>query len=174
MVLVLQTRLLMASLGIFAIVSVACGPTSATDNPVQPTEPVTLLTSDTAVSILRSYLIDCKLGPGAKSYPDEISPDWWNLDNWDMSARYYGMSEWGNVNAPNLRVVRELEAWVVTGPGLDRLESGDLARSPGTWMVYAGERVAVDLDSAARLAHQEFMNKGDLNLYLKKRFCSPP
>ena len=66
---------------------------------------------------------------------------------WEMSARYFGEEKryfpehWG---VPS----QEIEIWIVTGPGLDKIENR-WQRTPGTWEVYPGVPKAVAIDGPA-------------------------
>ena len=130
---------------------------------VQSEEPRSglLLSEDSAISILQSYLQECVLSWNVEHesiiqhemkrgapVPSAQEQRWW-LDlamgatgELDWSAQYHGVTPEG------------AETWVVIGPGFRRA-ARELAIVSGRWKVYSQRRIAYPLDAAAQLAIEE-------------------
>jgi hypothetical protein len=166
----------------------ASEPTS-NDDSVQSEKPRSgsglLLSEDSAISILQTYLQDCVLrwdtvykalladredsiavwGEGSSWIPPAVAPipsDRVKMRLMDLAIRTNGEIVW----SAKYHGVTELpdsfdfdrqssETWLVIGPGFKR-EGSDLETVPGRWKVYAGHREAFYLDAPARLALQEY------------------
>ena len=217
-------RMILVAAFLVAIATVACGPSATTPesdfgaSPQQPKDssPALLLSEESAISILQTFLQDCLHGwedayagqmkfeqsdaiiwanrqngsvrrteelnrilgtvfPTATPWPTPtpLPPDLLHLPtseqekkSWFIdlatgtigdiawSASYHGVTEVPPTSSLRSGTKTKDETWVVIGPGLERAES-QLA-TPGRWKVYAGHRRAYHLDSAARLALEEY------------------
>ena len=169
-----------------AIAMMACGPSATTSesesstNQKQPAEsdPALLLSEESAISILQTFLHECLLGWDAVYSPNQIPTSEQEKKSWlidlatrtsgdfDWSASYHGVTEVPDTANRITGTTTEAETWLVIGPGLERAESQLVV--PGRWKVYAGYRRAYYLDAPARLAYEEFnkwLNRGMSSCY---------
>ena len=164
-------RIFLIAICLTTIVLTACDITSApvsesggSTSPTQVEEsgPALLLSEDSAISILQSYLQECVLSwdveyvsspPGqemkrAAPIPSVPQKKWWM----DLATGSAGSIAW---SAQFHDKTTGGESWVVIGVGLARSETG-LVAVPGRWQVQSGERPADPLDAPARIALREF------------------
>ena len=164
---------------LIAMAMMACGPSTAalksdpSASPKQPKEssPALLLSEDSAISILQTFLQECVLSwdvehesysgkkmQRGKPVPPEQEKKWWiglatgEIRDIAWSARHHGVTE---LPYPYGSLTGVAETWVAIGPGFERAGS-DLKTVPGRWKVYAGHRIAYPLDASARLALEEY------------------
>ena len=173
-------RIFLVAMCLLAIALTACDTTSApvsesgsstSQTQVEESGPALLLSEDSAILILQTYLQDCVLSWSVEheSYfkeemergrplPSDEEQKWWmdlatgSVGDTVWSAQYYGVTDFP---APYNRRLPSTETWVVIGPGLQRA-TGELEIVPGRWKVYAGHRIAYSLDAPARLAMEEY------------------
>ena len=153
------------------LVSLACGPSS--DSAATPTsttnQPTFLLSETSATSIVQSYLRDCVLSwdtpsPHQSSSFFEVTrggPVPGNRGQWldvatgargpGWSAQYYGTAR-----PPNRPRSQDSESWLVIGVGFKKTAEGNLEITQGRWQVYAEYAQPWPVDSASRLALEEF------------------
>ena len=173
----------MIRVAVFLVIlaTMACGSSAATSEhdssaspqlPKKPT-PVLLLSEESAISILQTFLQECVLGwdivyanyargmAYQKRDAQQIPPSAQERKSWLMdlangtigdftwSAGYHGVTD-----VPRNVYMSKAETWVVIGPGLER--AGSQLVVPGRWRVYAGIDNAYYLDAPARLALDDY------------------
>ncbi len=161
-------RIFLIALCTLTIAVIACDPTSTPiRTPAQPAEPTPalLLTEDSAISILQSYLQECVLSwdieyvvwfrgdelkmQRGRPLPSDQAQKWWMdlasgaTGDIEWSAQFQGVTSAGK------------ERWVVIGPGFRRAAS-ELIVVPGRWTVFPAQRVPGALDAPAQLASEEY------------------
>ena len=155
-------RMFLVVMGLVIIITTACGPPQtpisesvSSANPIQPDESrvARLLSEDSAVSILQTYLQECVLSWDVEYEPPIWKPEremqrgapvpseqeqrWWmNLATGAIggiawSAQYHGVTELPNAFDYQGNKI-SAETWVVIGPGFRRAGS-ELAIVPGRW-----------------------------------------
>ena len=152
-------------------------PTETPSAQIEESRPAFLLSEESAVSIVQTYLQECVLSWNVEyepvfpdlpylrrdmkrgaPLPSEQEQRWWmdlaigTAGDIVWSARYYGAELDYDVRG---NPVAEVETWVVIGLGFERAGSG-LVTVPGRWKVRAGYRHASPLDAPARLAIEEY------------------
>ena len=168
-----------------AIAMMACGPSTIpkesgpSTNAEYPKEsgPALLLSEESAISILQTFLQECLLS-WDRAYANQMtratraandSEEWdrlykkrsWLMDlatgttgDFAWSARYHGVTEVPNTTNLLTGTKTEAETWVVIGPGLEK--AGSQLVVPGRWKVYAGIKNGYYLDAPARFALDEY------------------
>ena len=142
------------ALCILTLALVACTRTIVVEPTSPPTEPAkvesvpavsTILTQDSAMSIVRHYLNGC-IDNWAQEHK-RSGLEWWrDLANQTESARYAGIVNYAGVT---------VERWAVIGPRLERVDR-ELRWAKGTWMVEPGKTFISSQDLSAKLASTEF------------------
>jgi len=167
-------RIFLIAMGLLAMGLTACDTTSipvsestSIETPTQPAQPTPalLLTEDSAISILQTYLQDCVLSwdieyvvwlrgdelkmQRGSPLPSDEEQQWWM----DLASGATGDIEWSaqfqGVDSANR------ERWVVIGPGFRRSAS-EMIVVPGRWTVFPAQRVSGALDAPAQLAREEY------------------
>ena len=166
----MQIFLVVMSLMLMA--TMACDPAStpvpesfSTSKPPQPTIhlPALLLSEDSAISILQTFLQECVLN-WDRSYAHQEADQQkksWLMDlatgttgDFAWSTSYHGVTEVPDTANRVTGTNEEAETWLVIGPGLER--AGSQVVVPGRWKVYAGHRGSYFVDAPARLSLEEY------------------
>ena len=168
-------RVILVATFLISIVTMACGAsaiTSESDSGASPQQseesgPALLLSEESAISILQSFLQECVLGwdnqSGGESLPSEESKsrliDIAAGTTGDIvwSARFHGVTKVPGRFTHQGNLLEE-ETWVVIGPGFAREEAQLVV--PARWKVYAGIWEAYALDVPTRIALEEYDSYG--------------